>query len=83
MAKIIFQCQFYWLSKVTPPKSDGGVTLGLKIKPYSFDYKLIMFLPIVSKNQLGQIMNPSCWQKDLQNKWGHFRFEFWAVLLSH
>ena len=66
MAKIIFQCQFYWLSKVTPPKSDRGV----KNKPYSFEYiKLIMFLPIVSKKQLSQIMNPSCWKKkELQNK---------------
>ena len=72
MAKIIFECQFYWLSKVVPPKSDGGV-----------EYMLIMFLPFVSKKQLGQIMNPSCWKKDLENKRGRFRFEFWAFLLSH
>ena len=68
---------------MTPPKSDGGVTLDLKNKPYSFKNKLIMILPIVSKKQLGQIMNPSCWKNDLQNKWGHFRFEIWAFLLSH
>ena len=82
MAKIIFWCQIFWLSKMTPTKSHGGVTLDLKNMPYTFKYKLFMLLPIDSQEKPGQVINLSCLKKD-RKKWDHFRSEIWSFLLSH